>query len=203
MLLRCMTVCGIYVRRGKDWASLWWLLVIPVCFSAAQGQYRFDHWTADTGLPQNSVYAVLQTSDGYLWLTTFDGLVRFDGVRFTVFNKGNSAGMASNRFLSLFAEADDTLWLGTEDGGLVRFRNGQSQTFTTADGLPANQVNAVQKDVDGSLLIFTRDGLARWRDGRITVERHGVIETTKFMFRLPTRVGRWMLAACAERKTGA
>jgi len=121
--------------------------------------------------PQNSVFSILQTRDGYLWLTTFDGLVRFDGVRFTVFNKGNSAGMASNRLLSLFAEADDTLWLGTEDGGVVRFRNGQSQTFTTADGLPSNQVNEVQKDLDGSLLIFTREGLARWRDGRITVER--------------------------------
>jgi len=53
----------------------------------------------------------------------------------------------------------------------VRFRNGQAQTFTTADGLPSNQVHAVQKDLDGSLLIFTPDGLARWRDGRITVER--------------------------------
>jgi len=58
--------------------------------SPAHAQYRFDHWTADNGLPQNSVRDIVQTRDGYLWLTTFDGLVRFDGVRFTVFNKSNS-----------------------------------------------------------------------------------------------------------------
>ena len=111
-------------RTGGGAISFWALLASLLLASTASAQYRLDHWTADTGLPQNSVYSILQTRDGYLWLTTFDGLVRFDGVRFTVFNKGNSAGMATNRFLSLFAEADDTLWLGTEDGGLVRFRHG-------------------------------------------------------------------------------
>ncbi|MBA3786179.1 MAG: hypothetical protein H0X15_11715 [Acidobacteria bacterium] len=137
------------------------LFLIVVLFAAdaiaVSAQYRFDHWTADDGLPQNSVYGIVQTNDGYLWFTTFDGLVRFDGVKFAVFNKNNTKGLASNRIQSIFAEADDTLWLSTEDSGLVRFRNGQSQTFTTADGLPSNQVNGVQKDLDGSLLIFTPD----------------------------------------------
>ena len=138
-----------------------------LCLSNAlvSAQYRFDSWTTDNGLPQNSVLSILQTRDGYLWLATFDGLVRFDGVRFTIFNKANSKGLAGNGFRSIFAEADDTLWLG-EGSGLVRFRNGQFQTFTIADG-----VNRVQKDLDGSLLIFKPDGLARWRDGRITIER--------------------------------
>ena len=126
-----------------------------LCLSNAtvSAQYRFDSWTTDNGLPQNSVLSILQTRDGYLWLTTYDGLVRFDGVRFTIFNKGNSKGLAGNRLRSLFAEADDTLWLG-EDSGLVRFRNGQFQTFTTADGLPSNEVNGVLRDLDGSLLIL-------------------------------------------------
>jgi ligand-binding sensor domain-containing protein len=55
--------------------------------ATAEAQYRFDHWTADNGLPQNSVRDIVQTGDGYLWFTTFDGLVRFDGVRFTVSTK--------------------------------------------------------------------------------------------------------------------
>ena len=148
------------------------ILCFCLCLGVtAKAQYRFDHWTADDGLPQNSVYGIAQTGDGYLWFTTSDGLVRFDGVKFAVFTKNNTKGLASNRIQSIFAEADDTLWLGTEDNGLARFRNGESQTFTTADGLPSNQVNALQKDLDGSLLIFTQDGLARWRDGHITVER--------------------------------
>jgi ligand-binding sensor domain-containing protein len=61
-------------------------------------------------------------SDGYLWLTTFDGLVRFDGVRFTVFNKADSPGLTSNRFVHLLAEKDGTLWASTESDGFVRYR---------------------------------------------------------------------------------
>src|SRR5882724_103635 len=85
---------------------------------ATQAQYRVDSWTTDNGLPQNVVSAVTQTQDGYLWLTTYDGLVRYDGVRFTVFNKSNSAGLTSNRFSVLFEDDDRTLWIGTIDGGL-------------------------------------------------------------------------------------
>src|SRR4051812_26512364 len=75
-------------------ARLVMLLALGLWASAARAQYRFDHWTADNGLPQNSVRDIVQTQDGYLWFTTFDGLVRFDGVRFTVFNKSNSPGIA-------------------------------------------------------------------------------------------------------------
>ncbi len=65
-----------------------------LCFVLfTQAQYRFDSWTTDDGLPQNSVYSITQTTDGYLWFTTLDGLVRFDGVRFKVFNKGNSPNL--------------------------------------------------------------------------------------------------------------
>jgi ligand-binding sensor domain-containing protein len=70
-------------------------LILPcLCCLLAAGlvsptlaQYRFDHWTADTGLPQNIITAIQQTPEGYLWVATFDGLPRFNGVRFTVFNK--------------------------------------------------------------------------------------------------------------------
>ena len=157
---------GVVVR----FAFLCGCLMLSLSHTSVSAQYRFDSWTTDNGLPQNSVFSIQQTSDGYLWLTTFDGLVRFDGVRFAVFNKGNSKGIASNRLLALLPDGD-TLWLGTEDSGLTRYSNGQGQTFTVADGLPSNQVNSLQKDLDGSLLILTTRGLARWRDGRITVER--------------------------------
>ena len=136
-----------------------------------RAQYRFDSWTTDDGLPQNSVYSITQTPDGYIWLTTLDGLVRFDGVRFTVFNKNNQKNLPGNRFVKLFAEADNTLWICMEESGLVRYRNGEFQTFTTADGLPSNRVQEIQKDADESLLILTDNGTARWRDGRFTIER--------------------------------
>ena len=92
--------------RGRVWAACLCLLLACLLFSGvAFAQYRFDHWTADNGLPQNSVRDIVQTRDGYLWLTTFDGLVRFDGVRFTIFNKSNSPGIITNRFEYLHQDA--------------------------------------------------------------------------------------------------
>src|SRR5262245_24165773 len=75
-------------------------------------------WTADDGLPQNSVFAIDQTADGYLWIGTLDGLVRFDGTRMTVFSRSSVPEMTSNRILALCAARDGSLWIGTEDGGV-------------------------------------------------------------------------------------
>src|SRR6185436_7098370 len=86
----------------------------------AAAEYRFDVWTAaDSGLPQNTVCTLLQSRDGYLWVGTLDGLARFDGVRFTVFNRGNSPGLPSNRITALYENAAGDLWAGTEGGGLT------------------------------------------------------------------------------------
>jgi ligand-binding sensor domain-containing protein/signal transduction histidine kinase len=142
-------------------------------------QYRFDPWTADNGLPQNGVYSITQTRDGYLWFTTLDGLVRFDGVRFTVFDKSNTRGLTTNRFLSVFADTDDTLWLGSEELGLLHLVNGQAQTFTTADGLPENQIDAISKDVDGRLLVLTPTGTGRLQDGHLQTDRSKTAKLAK------------------------
>ena len=148
------------------------VLTLAGCAVAA-AQYRFDSWTTDDGLPQNSVYSIVQTPDGYIWLTTFDGLVRFDGVHFTVFNKNNTKNLPSNRFIKLFAEADGTLWACTEDNGVARYKDGEFKNFTVHDGLPSNYVVGIQQDADESLLFFARNGIARFRDNRFTVEREG------------------------------
>ena len=144
---------------------VFWLFVPLI---TATAQYRFDSWTADNGLPQNSVYSIVQTADGYLWFTTFDGLVRYDGVRFYVFNKSNSKGLTTNLLTNMFAEENGTLWIGTPDNGLVRYQNGQFQTFTTADGLSYKSIEKIQKDVDGSILISTADGDVTWQNNRFT-----------------------------------
>lgn len=63
-----------------------------------RAQYQIKSWTTDDGLPQNTIVSILQTPDGYLWMTTLDGLARFDGARFTVLNKQNAPGIGGNRF---------------------------------------------------------------------------------------------------------
>lgn len=84
--------------------------------------YVHTTWGTDDGLPQTSVNAILQTTDGYLWLGTGGGLVRFDGLTFTVFNTANTPALTSNRILSLYEDREGTLWIGTVRGGLVRYR---------------------------------------------------------------------------------
>src|SRR5215467_7728353 len=111
-------------------------LVIFVPPPSIRAQYRFETRSTDNGLPQNSVETILQTKDGYMWFTTSDGLVRFDGVRFVVFDKATTRGIASNRFLSLYEAADGTLWAGTADAGITQYQRGVFRTFSVADGLP-------------------------------------------------------------------
>ncbi len=133
---------------------------------AASDSYRFDTWTTDDGLPQNSVYSILQTRDGYLWFTTLDGLVRYNGAEFTVFNKVNTKGINSNRFRCMYEDRDGTLWIGTEEGGLTRYRDGTFKSYTTQDGLPHNVIVQIQRTADGELLVLTQTGLARLQNER-------------------------------------
>jgi ligand-binding sensor domain-containing protein/signal transduction histidine kinase len=134
--------------------------------TAARAQYHFDSWTTDKGLPQNSVNSILQTADGYLWFTTLDGVVRYDGVRFKVFDKGNSRGILSNRFHTLLEDGDGTLWIATEDSGVTRYKDGAFTTYTTGEGLAANLIHSMRLDSAGVLLVGTPAGTARWEGGR-------------------------------------
>jgi len=134
--------------------------------ATAQPKYQFDHWTTDDGLPQNAVNAILQTSDGYLWLATYDGLVRFDGRQFTVFNKSNTKGISGNRFEHLFEDRQGALWATTDDGWLVKYQAGIFTTYTPKEGLPSWIIQQLEEDEAGNLQIVSREGIAKWKDGR-------------------------------------
>jgi signal transduction histidine kinase/CheY-like chemotaxis protein/AraC-like DNA-binding protein len=96
----------------------------------------YEHWTVADGLPVNSINDLLQSRDGYLWLATFDGLARFDGLRFRVFDSGNSE-LPTNRIIDIHEARDGTLWLLAEHGPVVRFRDGVFHTLPVADGTRA------------------------------------------------------------------
>ena len=83
-----------------------------------------ERWSTAQGLPQDSVQAILQTRDGYLWIGTQEGLVRFDGRQFTVFDRQNTPALAHNNIQALCETRDGTLWIGT-NRGLVRYAGGQ------------------------------------------------------------------------------
>lgn len=131
----------------------------------AQAQFQVEFWTTDNGLPQNTVRSILQTRDGYLWLATLDGLVRYDGVRFTVFNKNNTDGIDSSRFTQLILDGHDELWSATEGGAVTRYNRGGFQTYNVTDGSPGNLITQLVLNNAGELLVFTGQFIARW-DGK-------------------------------------
>ena len=92
--------------------------------SAQVGDHTVEVWQIEDGLPQISVTSIAQTPDGYLWLGTFNGLARFDGVRFAVFDEGNTPALGSSRIVRLEVDSDGILWIVTETGGLARLAAG-------------------------------------------------------------------------------
>src|SRR5215204_2712690 len=98
-------------------------------------QFSHDVWLTENGLPQNTVHAIAQTKNGYIWIGTEDGLARFDGIRFTLFDKQNTPQLKSNYIRTLLADRAGALWIGTAEG-LLRAQNGKFRSFTTDEGLP-------------------------------------------------------------------
>jgi diguanylate cyclase (GGDEF)-like protein len=138
----------------------------PLDPTLAITQYRHDVWNTKHGLPQSSVESILQTHDGYLWLGTQEGLARFDGVRFTVFDTANTRALRHNRVYALFEDRERNLWIGTEDGGLARLRGGIFTAYGVAEGLPKDAVRAITQDASGAIWVGTGRGLARMEGER-------------------------------------
>ncbi len=133
------------------------IMLLAATLAARAEEYGFDVWTTANGLPQNTVTGVVQTPDGYLWLSTFDGLARFDGVRFTIFDKGNTKGIVNNRFARLFSDREGTLYAITEDNAVTVYRNNEFASYSqfAAAGEP---VSSVVDDAAGGVIFETEKG---------------------------------------------
>ncbi|HMB92052.1 MAG TPA: two-component regulator propeller domain-containing protein [Rhodothermales bacterium] len=137
-------------------------------------QYVHEQWTVEDGLPVNSVNQIIQSPDGYLWLATFDGLVRFDGMHFTVFNTGNSTGLPSNRIVDLLEARDGSLWIRTEQGHLVHYTEGTFTHFGPA--LEGKKATTLYEDKYGRLWIGTSEGVFRYEEGALIPVGAGELE---------------------------
>ena len=123
-------------------------------------QYNYEVFSTDDGLPQSSVLSIIQTSDGYLWGATYEGVARFDGVQFQVLDRSNTPELESNRIKTLFEDKRGNLWIGTSEG-LLRCTGGKFKKFTTKEGLSNDFVLAIVQDKKGSLWVGSTDGLNR------------------------------------------
>ncbi len=129
-------------------------------------QYSRTIWTQERGLPQDTIRAIAQTTDGYLWLGTDEGLARFDGYEFVVYNKTNG-DLPDNSITALAAANDGGLWIGTSNG-LTQYREGRFRTFTVKQGLPDAAITALLADREGALWVVAGVYLSRYQDGRFT-----------------------------------
>lgn len=147
-------------------------LGLGVARAESPRRYDIRVWQTDEGLPQNSVTAVAQTPDGYLWVGTRGGLARFDGVRFTIPEMPALAHLKETPINVLSVTRDGSLWIGSDGAGLTRLHAGGVARFRQADGLADDQVQCLLETRDGALWVGSETGLTRLRDGRVTNFSH-------------------------------
>ncbi len=125
------------------------------------GEYGRQSWGMENGLPQNSVHALVQTRDGFLWLGTEAGLVRFDGVSFLVLDQNSKPAIPSGDIRSLLGTPDGSLWVGTAEG-LSRRKDGSFTHFSAEEGAPIGTVTALRETPDGKVRVETTQQSAEW-----------------------------------------
>ncbi len=153
----------------RVWPQLVILIVslLTTVARTASGE-AFDVWQVEeSGGQQEAITAILQSNDGYLWLGTYHGLIRFDGVRSVVYNSGNTPGLQNGLVTSLFESSDGVLWIGHETGQLTRLSNGRFSPVTLPGAWPGGFLETITADESGAVWLLIDSGIAcRLQDGR-------------------------------------
>jgi diguanylate cyclase (GGDEF)-like protein len=162
--LRNACRCGDTIERLSRWRiALVLIAILPATGvfaldpNRALTQSRLSVWTSASGLPQATIDAMVQTADGYLWIGTEEGLVRFDGMRFVVSDRQNAPALRSPFISSLYEAPDKTLWIGTYGGGVARLRNGRIEGFHP-ELLGSDRIREFHTARDGGLFVATAGG---------------------------------------------
>src|SRR5262245_47990382 len=134
-------------------------LALPpdLVFSSRTGEWVVKTWETEDGLPENSATAMVQTADGYLWFGTFSGLVRFDGAKFTVFDRSNTPELPGTQIVNLHLDHQARLWVSTDQG--IVFLQGRkwSPVFGLAQGWTGDYVRTFAEGA-GKLLLTSFNG---------------------------------------------
>ncbi len=129
-------------------------------------QYGHDVWDANKGFSYFAVHSIIQSSNGYLWMSTDDGLVRFDGVQFKLFDNTNTKELRHNQISTIVEDKESNLWFGTRGGGLMKLRDGKFFNYGKKDGLPSETIHSLCLSSDGGLWLGTEMvGICYWNNG--------------------------------------
>ena len=127
-------------------------------------KYWARTWQTDDGLPRNTITALAQTPDGYLWLGTLYGVVRFDGVNFTAIESEIFPTQSRTRTRVLFTDSRGRLWIGTGTSGIYRYDQGAFVAIDSRNGLPHPSISTICEDADGKIWVASQDGSIAWID---------------------------------------
>lgn len=157
--------------RIVPWVTLLLAGFTPAAFAldpdSALTTYRHEVWREDQGLLQSTINSILQARNGYIWLATYYGIVRFDGVRFTVFDTATTPAIQANRVRALAEDRDGTIWIATAKG-LSQLRDGAFSIFPLGDRFAGDQVLTIAAGNDGEMWFATAAaGLCRIKQGQI------------------------------------
>jgi ligand-binding sensor domain-containing protein len=114
-------------------------------------EYLVQTWQTEQGLPDNFINGIAQTADGYLWVATFNGLARFNGIEFTRFDSANTPALPSSRITQLYPDRQARLWIMSEYGDLVQWAHGQFKSFGQDEGLPKQAAGIMWEDNEGGI----------------------------------------------------
>ena len=150
------------------WGLAW---LFPTGSGLAAGPdtpFFVDRWSTRDGLPDSEVISVIQTRDGYLWLGTLNGLVRFDGLHFTIFDQHNTPGLNSDRIVRLFEDSHTNLWIGTDTAGVALVQDGKVRNFDLGRSGHEGRLMSACEDPAGAVWLYTADAhLGRYQDGKL------------------------------------
>lgn len=160
-------------RTALGWLlATFWLLpaalhaALPAAPERTLSQFKLDTWQTEQNLPHNTVAAIQQTREGYLWVGTLGGLARFDGVRFTTFDATEFADTAALPVMGLMQDAQGNLWIGHNKGAAI-YRDGKFQRAFAGPARSDRRVWAFAQDGAGVVWAATNNGLARWENGSV------------------------------------
>jgi signal transduction histidine kinase/ligand-binding sensor domain-containing protein len=133
----------------------------PLARAALELGYSAQIIQTEQGLPQNNINSIIQSNDGYLWLATFGGLVRYDGVRFKVFDSANTPQLQNSRITALFEDGNQIIWIGHETGDLTRLGAGRFESVAIPGSAHREPVSQITMDRQGNMIVCYQDGSLR------------------------------------------
>ncbi len=163
-------------RRLRYFGTAWLLFQAVLLQAQIPQEFAIDNWQVEDGLPDNTVSSIAQTADGYLWVGTFTGLCRFDGIRFVVFDS-RTPGLQSQRIVKIFNDGEG-LWISMEGGHLARYANGRFTPFGKEEGWVMELCKNIFKTKSQEIFFLAKGGdLVQFKNGRfvkVLVETPGL-----------------------------